>query len=87
MEFPPKGAATGSIHLLMSLVETGPSLAILPGSILRFGARPRLLRILNVNLPIPHWPVIRMTLKGRGQRAVVRLFAEQLRKAAAIKSA
>jgi len=37
MEFPPKGAAMGAIHLFFALLASGPFLLPIPGSLLRLG--------------------------------------------------
>src|SRR5262245_2314749 len=78
MRFPPKGAAMGTLHLFSALVASEPFLAIVPGSLLRFGALPPL-KVLPVNPPIPAWPVGVMTLKNRTLTPVVRLFIDCVR--------
>jgi len=81
MRFPPRGAAMGTLHLFTVLLEKEPFLAIVPGSLLQFGAPPPL-KVLPVNLQIPAWPVGIMTLKNRTLTPVVRLFTDCLREMA-----
>jgi DNA-binding transcriptional LysR family regulator len=66
----------GSFHLCCALLASGPFLAILPGSRLHFGANLPSLKVLPVNMPIPHWPVGIMTLKNRTISPVTQLFIE-----------
>jgi DNA-binding transcriptional LysR family regulator len=40
MKFPPKSVVTGSIQLISSLAELGPTLMVLPGSVLHFARGP-----------------------------------------------
>jgi DNA-binding transcriptional LysR family regulator len=77
MRFPPRGAAMGTLHLFSALVASEPFLAIVPGSLLRFGPTP--LRVLPVKLPVPAWPVGIMTLKNRTISPVAKLFIENAR--------
>ena len=90
MEFPPRGTATGSIHLFCALLASGPFLAMFPGSLLRLGAHLPPLKVLPVTLPGQPWPVGMMTLKNRSSarspssfiecaREIVKPLAKQLR--------
>jgi DNA-binding transcriptional LysR family regulator len=79
MDFPPRGAATGSIHLCSSLVATGIFLAMFPKSVLRLADSLPPLKILPVKLPIPAWPVGIMTLKNRMPSPVAKLFIQTAR--------
>ena len=79
LEFPPRGAVTGSIHLCSALVATGPFLAMFPGSVLRLGGHLPPLKVLPVRLPTPAWPVGLMTLKNRTPSPVTKLFIDCLR--------
>jgi DNA-binding transcriptional LysR family regulator len=83
LNFPPKGAVTGSIQLVCSLAESGSFVSFLPGAVLHFAKGSRRLRLVNVDLQIPPWPVGIMTLKKRRLRPVVQLFIQQLRKTTA----
>jgi DNA-binding transcriptional LysR family regulator len=79
MEFPPRGAATGSIHLCSALVATGPFIAMFPGSVLRLGGHLPPLKVLPVTLPTPPWPIGLMTLKNRTLSPITKLFIDCLR--------
>jgi DNA-binding transcriptional LysR family regulator len=79
MEFPPRGAVTGSIHLCRALVAAGPFLAMFPGSVLRLGGHLPPFKVLPVKLPISPWPVGLMTLKNRTPSPVTKLFIDCLR--------
>lgn len=79
MEFPPRGAATGSIHLCSALVATGPFLAMFPGSVLRLAGHLPPIKVLPVTLPTPPWPVGLMTLRSRTPSPVTTLFIDCLR--------
>jgi len=74
--FPPKGVTTGSPNMHLALLASGPFLAILPGSMLRFLRASRSIKILPVNLTIPPWPVGFMTLKSRTLNPAAKLFIE-----------
>jgi DNA-binding transcriptional LysR family regulator len=74
-----KGVTTGSPQLHLNLLATGPFLAILPGSLLRFAKHLHGLKILPVKLSIPPWPVGFMRLKGRALSPVAQLFIANTR--------
>jgi DNA-binding transcriptional LysR family regulator len=76
IEFPRRGVATGSIHLLSALLAKGPYLAIFSDTVLRFGSNLPPLKVLPVTLPIPPLPVGIMTLKNRMLSPVTKLFIE-----------
>jgi DNA-binding transcriptional LysR family regulator len=76
MEFPPKGATTGAIHLLFALLASGPFLLAMSGSLLQFGANLPPLKVLPVDFPSAPWPVGIMTLKNRTRSPTARLFIE-----------
>jgi DNA-binding transcriptional LysR family regulator len=76
MEFPPKGAATGAIHLLFALLASGPFLLAMSGSLLQLGTNLPPLKALPVDFPSPPWPVGIMTLKNRTRSPVTGLFIE-----------
>jgi DNA-binding transcriptional LysR family regulator len=71
----------GTVHLFNVLLASGPFLAIVPGSLLRFGAMPPL-KVLPVDLKIPPRPVGIMTLKDRTLAPVVKLFIDCAREVA-----
>jgi len=76
VEFPRRGVATGSIHLLDALLAKGPYLAIVSDTILQFSPNLPRLKVLPVDLPIPSWPVGIMTLKNRTISPVAKLFID-----------
>lgn len=78
MRFPPRGAAMGTLHLFNALLASESFLAVVPGSLLQFGATPPL-KVLPVQLPIPAWPVGIMTLKNRTLTPVAKLFIDRTR--------
>jgi molybdate transport repressor ModE-like protein len=65
-----------SIHLFLHLVATGRFVAMLPGSVLRFGGKSWPLRILPVKLPIQPRPVAIMRLKNRMLNPVAQVFID-----------
>jgi DNA-binding transcriptional LysR family regulator len=71
-----RGAATGSPHLLLSLLPRGPFLVTIPDSVLRFGTNLPPLKVLPVELPVPAWPLGVMTLKNRTISPVAQLFLD-----------
>ena len=77
--YPPAGLVTGSVHLHSALMAEGPFLAIIPGSMLRFGLKGLSIRVLPVDLPTPPSPYGIMTLKSRTLGPVARLFVDSLR--------
>ena len=81
MRYPPRGAAMGTLQLFCALLAREPFLAIVPGSVLRYGAIPPL-KVLPVNIPIPAWPVGITTLKNRTLAPVVELFIDCAREVA-----
>jgi DNA-binding transcriptional LysR family regulator len=76
VEFPRRGVATGSIHLLDALLARGPYLAIVSDTILQFSPHLPRLKVLPVHLPVPAWPVGIMTLKNRTISPVAKLFID-----------
>jgi DNA-binding transcriptional LysR family regulator len=79
LDFQNKGVTTGSPQLHLNLLATGPFLAILPGSLLRFTRHLHSLKVLPVKLSIPPWPVGFMRLKGRTLSPVAQLFIASTR--------
>jgi DNA-binding transcriptional LysR family regulator len=82
VEFPPRGAATGTILLTSALMASGQFLGILPRSMLHFGTGVQSFKVLPVDLQIPPWPVGVMTLKKRTLSPVVKLFIDFTRQVA-----
>jgi hypothetical protein len=68
----------GTLHLFNALLASESFLAVVPGSLLQFGATPPL-KVLPVQLPIPAWPVGIMTLKKRTLTPVAKLFIDRTR--------
>jgi DNA-binding transcriptional LysR family regulator len=81
LQFPPKGAALGTLHLFCALLARESFLAVVPGSLLQFGSMPPL-KVLPVNLPLPAWPVGLLTLKNRTLSPAVQLFIDCAREVA-----
>ena len=67
---------TLSMHLCCRLVASGRFVAILPGSILRFGGHAQTLKRLPIKLPAQPRPVGIVTLKSRTLSPVAKLFIE-----------
>jgi DNA-binding transcriptional LysR family regulator len=77
MQFPPKGAATGALHLLLAILASGgPFLLAMSESLLKLGTHLPPLKVLPVDFPSAPWPVGIMTLKNRTRSPVARLFIE-----------
>jgi DNA-binding transcriptional LysR family regulator len=71
---------TSSIHLLgAGLPATGRFLTVLPASVLRFGAKRPVLKILPIELPIAPQPVGVIWLKNRMLNPVAQLFIDLAR--------
>jgi DNA-binding transcriptional LysR family regulator len=71
-----------SLNVRTSLLATGRFLAIIPASALRFGATPRLLKVLPCALPPSVQPVALTTLKNRTLSPTAKLFIESAREVA-----
>src|SRR5882757_8128018 len=72
---PPPDSLVGAL-VADALLATGPYLAIVSDTILRFGSNLPPLEVLPVTLPIPPWPVGIMTLKNRTLSPLAKLFIE-----------
>ena len=77
-----RSAATGSPHLLLSLLARGPFLVTVPESVLKFGANLPPHKVLPVELPVPPWPLGVMTLKNRTISPVAQLVLDSAREVA-----
>ena len=75
-DYPSRNVAFGPIHLHVTLAASGQFLAILPGSLLRFGAHRLALKVLPVASPVPPWPVGITTLRNRTLPPAAQLFVE-----------
>ncbi len=76
LEVPHASVITFSIHLRNSLLATGRFLTLLPGSMLRFGAKRLSFKVLPVELPAQPSPVGIVTLKNRTLSPVAQLFVD-----------
>jgi DNA-binding transcriptional LysR family regulator len=82
---PPVAITTFSVHLRNILSMRGRFVAVLPSSVLRFGPAGNSLKELPVDLPLPEWPALIVTLKNRTLRPVVERFIACVREAAAVR--
>jgi len=76
---PTPQVVSNSVTLRVRLVETGPFIAILPNSTLRFGAERMQVKILPVRLQMKAPPAVAISLKNRTPNPVTRLFIDELR--------
>jgi DNA-binding transcriptional LysR family regulator len=76
---PRPAVATLSIQLTTTLIATGKFVGILPNSVAQFGARRVGLKILPVNIPVTHYAIAILTLKGRTPGPLAALFIEHAR--------
>jgi DNA-binding transcriptional LysR family regulator len=80
LDFPPKGAVTGSaMTLCNALVANGNFLSFFPSSLLRFGAKRLGLRVLPVSLPVPSSPFGILRLRTRALNPLAQLFIAGVR--------
>ena len=71
-----------SFNLSNSLLQTGRYLAVIPGSVLRYGALRSAVKVLAVEFPIQPRPIAVITLKHRTLSPVTQLFIECAREVA-----
>ena len=76
MGLPHAVVLTISIHLALRLLASEPLVAILPGSVFRFGDYDRTVKVLPVKLPLQQRPVGAIMLKNRTLSPVVQVFLE-----------
>jgi DNA-binding transcriptional LysR family regulator len=76
---PTPQVVSNSITLRVRLVETGPFIAILPDSTVRFGAGRMQIKILPVQLRTKTPPTVAISLKNRTPNPIARLFVDELR--------
>ena len=76
---PAPQVVSNSVTVRLRLIETGRFLAILPDSILRFGAGRTQIKVLPVQLRIDAPPTVAISLKNRTPNPIVRLFIDELR--------
>ena len=71
-----------SLNVRTSLLATGRFLAIIPGSVLRYGGTASMLKVLPCTLPPSAQPVAVTTLKHRALSPTAKLFVERAREIA-----
>jgi DNA-binding transcriptional LysR family regulator len=76
LQLPQAPVTTISIHLALRLLASERLVAILPGSVLRFGGQERTLKVLPLKLPVQQRPVGAIMLKNRTLSPVVQVFLE-----------
>jgi DNA-binding transcriptional LysR family regulator len=86
ISIPPIAITTFSVHLRNILSMRGRFIAVLPSSVLWFGPAGNSLKELPVDLPLPEWPALIVTLKNRALRPAVQRFLACLREAAGSRS-
>jgi DNA-binding transcriptional LysR family regulator len=74
LDMPRAPLTTLSVHVSLQLVTTGRFVAMLPGSILRFGGSHWPVKVLPIKLPIQPRPVAIMSLKDRTLSPVAQRF-------------
>ncbi len=79
---PPIAITTFSVHLRNILSMRGRFIAVLPSSVLWFGPAGDALKELPLDLPLPEWPALIVTLKNRTLRPAIERFAGCLREIA-----
>jgi DNA-binding transcriptional LysR family regulator len=82
LEVPPARVVSYSLNVRTSLLATGRFLAIIPVSVLRFGAASSVLKVLPCWLPASGQPVAVTTLKNRMLSPTAKLFIERAREVA-----
>jgi len=82
VSMPPVAITTFSVHLRNILSMRGHFVAVLPSSVLRFGPAGDSLKELPLNLALPEWPALVVTLKNRTLRPGVKRFVASLREVA-----
>jgi DNA-binding transcriptional LysR family regulator len=76
LEMPRGPLTTLSVHLSLQLAATGRFLALLPGSVVRFGGKRWPIKVLPVKLPVRLRPVAIMRLKNRTLSPVAQAFID-----------
>jgi DNA-binding transcriptional LysR family regulator len=84
---PPVAITTFSVHLRNILSMRGRFIAVLPSSVLWFGPAGNSLKELPLDLPLPEWPALIVTLKNRTLRPAIERFLTCLRETADSRSA
>jgi DNA-binding transcriptional LysR family regulator len=86
ISMPPVAITTFSVHLRNILTMRGRFIAVLPSSVLWFGPAGNSLKELPLDVPLPEWPALIVTLKNRTLRPAVERFVACLREIAASRS-
>jgi len=79
LSMPPVAITTFSVHLRNILSMRGRFIAVLPSSVLWFGPAGNSLKELPLDLRLPEWPALVVTLKNRTLRPPVERFLACLR--------
>src|SRR3954469_10158718 len=82
LSMPPFAITAFSVHLRNILSIGGRFIAVLPSSVLWFGPAGDSLKELPLDLPLPEWPALIVTLKNRTLRPAIERFIECLREIA-----
>src|ERR1043165_1683207 len=82
ISMPPVAITTFSVHLRNILSMRGRFIAVLPSSVLWFGPAGDSLKELPLDLQLPEWPALIVTLKNRTLRPAVHRFVACLREIA-----
>src|SRR6202166_2066366 len=83
LKVPPARVVSYSLNVRTSLMGTGRFLAIIPASVLRFGATSSVVQVLPCALPPSAQPVAVTTLKNRMLSPTAKLFIDSARAVAA----
>ena len=77
---PPRvSLVTFSVALRTNLLSSGRHLTVFPKSMMNLCAERMSVKVLPLKLPVPEWPTVLVTLKGRTLNPAVKLFIEQVR--------
>src|SRR5215510_13838022 len=82
LELPRVKVLSNSLSLRNNLLASGRFLTIIPGSVLRFGPKNSLIKVLDVELPRLPRPIVITTLKNRTLSPVAKLFIDCVREVA-----
>ena len=84
LDTPQAAVVSTSISMFHALLTTGPFIAMLPQTTLRFSALRKSMKILPVKLPVRPAPVGFVTLKNRTLNPAARLFIDCVRDVASV---
>jgi DNA-binding transcriptional LysR family regulator len=80
LRMPNLALSTFSTHIRASMVSSGRFVTTFPRSVASFYAKRFELKILDIDLPQPPWPVATLMLKNRTMAPAVHLFLDHVRK-------